>query len=79
MANDGLQNKIEFVNPQNAGNDNKEDNSNQITALVTFERGETVHGQFTFKLRSEEEEKQYNYRDGDKAKKIKTLHIEFIK
>lgn len=79
MANDGLQHKIEFVNLQNAGNDNKEDNSNQITTLVTFARGGTVHGQFTFKLRSEEEEKQYSYRDGNRAKKIQTLHIEFIK
>jgi hypothetical protein len=33
MANDRLQHKIEFVNTQNAGNDNKEDNnSNQVTA-----------------------------------------------
>ncbi len=78
MANDGLQHKIEFVKGQDgSNNENKEDN-NQVTALVTFEKGGKVQGQFTFELRSEEEE-QYSYRDDDRAKKIQTLHIEFIK
>jgi SnoaL-like domain len=79
MANDGLQYKIEFVKAQDgSNNENKEDSNNQVTALVTFERGGTVQGQFTFKLRSEEEE-PYHYRGEDRAKKIQTLHIEFIK
>jgi ketosteroid isomerase-like protein len=70
MANDGLQHMIEFVKSQNASNDN-----NQVIALVTFERGRTVQGQYTFVLRSEQEE-QYRYR---REKRIQTLHIEFIK
>jgi ketosteroid isomerase-like protein len=51
MVNDDLQHKIEFVKAQNASNDKKD--NNQVTALVTFERGGTVQGQYTFVLRSE--------------------------
>lgn len=81
MANDGLQHTIEFVKAQDGSNISKEDNSSQIIALVTFKRGGTVQGQFTFKFRSEEEEEEeepYRYRDRDRAKKIQTLYIEFI-
>ncbi len=78
MANDGLQYNIEFEKARDGFNITREGNNNQITALVTFERGGTVQGSFTFGLRSEEEE-QYSYRNGDGAKKIQTLHIEFIK
>lgn len=74
MANDGLQYKIEFVKTRDdSKNKNKEDN-NQVTTLVTFERGETVQGRYTFGLRSEQE--QYFCRG---KLKIQTLHIEFIK
>jgi hypothetical protein len=78
MANDGLQYKIQFERAQDGSNNENKEDSNEVTALVTFERGGTVQGQFTFKLRSEKEE-QYRYRDRDRAKKIQTLHIEFIK
>jgi ketosteroid isomerase-like protein len=74
MANDGLQHKIESVKAQDdSNNKNKEDN-NQVTTLVTFERGGTVQGRYTFVLRSEQE--QYSYRG---KLMIQTLHIEFIK
>ncbi len=82
MANDGLQHNIEFVKGQDGSdsNNNKEDDNNQITALVTFERGRTVQGRYTFKLKSEEEEEeQYCYRSRNRARKIQTLHIEFVK
>jgi hypothetical protein len=79
MANDGLQYKIQFVKAQDGSNNENKEDSNHVTALVTFERGGTVQGRFTFKLRSEEEEEQYHYMGGDRAKKIQTLHIEFIK
>ncbi len=76
MANDGLQYKIQFERAQDSSNNENKKDNNQIIALVTFERGGTVQGQFKFKLRSDEEE-QYSYKD--RAKKIQTLHIEFIK
>ena len=79
MANDGLQYKIQFERAQDSSNNENKEDSNQVTALVTFERGGIVQGQFTFKLRSEEEEEQYRSRNGDRAKKIQTLYIEFIK
>jgi hypothetical protein len=78
MANDGLQYKIEFVKAQDGSNNENKEDSDQVTTLVTFEKGGTVQGQFTFKLRSEEEE-QYRSWGGDRAKKIQTLHIEFIR
>ena len=60
MANDGLQHKIEFVKAQDSTNNANEEDNNQIMALVTFERGGTVQGQFKFKLRSDDDEEQYS-------------------
>jgi hypothetical protein len=44
-------------------------NNNEITALITFEKGEKVKGRFTFE-----------FTDGDdsREKKVKSLHIEFL-
>jgi hypothetical protein len=51
-----------------------------ITAIVTFERGETVQGRFTFGLLgSKQGQEHYQYRDRERERKIQTLHIEFIK
>ena len=81
MANNGLQRKIEFGKAQNDSDNNTDNRSkegNQITALVTFERGGTVQGRFTFGLLgSKQEQEHYRYRD--REKKIQTLRIEFIK
>jgi ketosteroid isomerase-like protein len=78
MANDGLQHKIEFVKVQNDSNNGSKEDNNQVTALVTFERGGTVQGRYTFVLLgSKQEQEHYRYRD--REKKIQTLHIEFIK
>jgi ketosteroid isomerase-like protein len=68
MANDGMRHEIELVK----ASDNKED---KAVALVTFERGEKVQARYTFELASKHE--QYDYID--EGKKIRTLHIEFIK
>ncbi len=46
MANDGLQHRIEIEQQQQRNADNK----NQVTALVTFERGGIVQARFTFQL-----------------------------
>jgi ketosteroid isomerase-like protein len=69
MANDGLQHQIEFERQKSI------DDVDQVTALVTFERGGRVQARFTFSLISEGE--GYNLRDNQK--KIQTLCIEFIK
>ena len=95
MANDALKHEIIIEKkPQtttiydNLGNkdDNKisygKSNSNKsITALVTFERGDSATARFTFELNSDDED---NYYSSDrvfnsKQKMIKTLHIQFIK
>ena len=44
------------------------DNNNEITALVTFEKGEKVKGRFTFEFEE----------DDFWEKKIKSLRIEFL-
>jgi ketosteroid isomerase-like protein len=43
-------------------------NDNEITALITFEKGEKVKGRFTFEFTE----------DDSGAKRIKSLHIEFL-
>jgi ketosteroid isomerase-like protein len=46
----------------------KKANDNEITALITFEKGEKVKGRFTFEFTE----------DDSGAKRIKSLHIEFL-
>jgi hypothetical protein len=75
MANDTLQHNI-IIEKEDQKNDmEKSDNSKTITALVTFEKGDTIKARFTFEL-------GYNNNDrlliDSKQKKIKTLHIQFI-
>lgn len=60
MANDGLQHKIEIEHANN---------KNQVTMLVTFERGGSVQARFTFQLEEEAIEHRMN--------KIRSLHIVF--
>ena len=70
MANDGMQQEIEFEKPRISNHNNSKNDENQVTALVTFERGGRMQAQFTFELANESDVK---YR-----KKIQTLRIEFI-
>ena len=51
-----------------------DDDTNQVTAYVTFERGGKLHAKFTFELGSEE-----NCNALQKQKKIKSLDIQFVK
>lgn len=71
MANDGLLHEIEFEQRQQQ---RSTDSRDQVTALVTFERGGRVQARFTFELAPTRE----SY-DSYKPKKIQSLHIQFIK
>ncbi|HXV46293.1 MAG TPA: nuclear transport factor 2 family protein [Nitrososphaera sp.] len=62
MANSSLQRTIKFEKPSGKVN------SNKITALITFEKGDRVKGRFTFE-----------FENGTVGpKKIKSLNIEFL-
>ena len=63
MANTGLRRTIKFV-------DETED---KITAIVTFERGDSVTGKFSFTFITSKDEKSLTLN-----KRIKVLKIEFI-
>jgi hypothetical protein len=67
MANDGLQHKIEIEQRQQQ--QRNIDNKNQVSALVTFQRGGMIQARFTFQL---EEAIKHS------INKIRSLHIEFI-
>ncbi|HXX95845.1 MAG TPA: nuclear transport factor 2 family protein [Candidatus Bathyarchaeia archaeon] len=71
MANERMQQDIEFEKP--GLRTNKNDTKNQLTAVVTFEKGGRVRARYNFEL-SAESESDLNYQ----AKKIQTLQIEFI-
>jgi hypothetical protein len=59
MANSNLQRTIKIVKPSKP---------NEITALVTFEKGDKVKSKLTFEFED----------DQVREKKIKSLHIEFL-
>jgi len=68
MANSGLKHQIEIIK-----SDRKvRSNTDQITANVTFERGEKVKVKFVFEFSPE----SLNF---NKQEKIQSLRIEFIK
>jgi SnoaL-like domain len=78
MASDGLRHEIRFEKrhekPDSSNKyNNNSNNDNQVSALVTFERGGRLKARFTFELSSEE-----NY-NSQKQKKIQSIHIQFIK
>jgi hypothetical protein len=68
MANDGLKRKIRFI-------DGAAHNNDTVTALVTFERGGTVDGKFSFSFVTEPGTPKA--KDNDNTK-IKSLRINFI-
>ncbi len=77
MASDGLRHEIRFEKqhekPDSSNKyNNNSNNDNQVSALVTFERGGRLKARFTFELSSEE-----NY-NSQKQKKIQSIHIQFI-
>jgi hypothetical protein len=76
-ASDGLRHEIRFEKqhekPDSSNKyNNNSNNDNQVSALVTFERGGRLKARFTFELSSEE-----NY-NSQKQKKIQSIHIQFI-
>ena len=76
MASDGLRHEIRFEKqqekPDSSNKYNNSNDDNQVTALVTFERGGRLSARFTFELSSEE-----NY-NSQKQKKIQSMLIQFI-
>jgi ketosteroid isomerase-like protein len=95
MANDALKHEIiiekkTYTTTMDDTSGNKDDNTinygknisnKSITALVTFERGDSATARFTFELNSDDEDSN-NSSDrffNSKQKMIKTLHIRFIK
>lgn len=94
MANDALKHDIIIEKkPQTTMDDtsgNKDDNTisygknnsnKSITALVTFERGDSATARFSFGLNSDDEDSNTSSDrfSNSKQKMIKTLHIQFIK
>jgi ketosteroid isomerase-like protein len=69
MAYDGMRDEIEFEKSIA----NKNDAKNQVTALVTFEKGGRVRARYNFEL-STGSDSDLNCQ----GKKIQTLRIEFI-
>ena len=83
MANESLSSKIIVEGPgllkdtnseDNPDNDNANKNSDIVEALVTFQKDEAIEAKFRFELSS-----QTNAVDSSKQKKIKALHIQFIR
>ena len=77
MANEGLKGTIK-IDKSDEKIDSKSQ-SNQITALVTFERGDRITARFTFELISPVINNNDDIMNiNQKVKKIKSLHIQFI-
>ena len=62
MANSKMKRTIQFQKPSNR----KAADPNRIIALITFEKGDSTKGRFTFE-----------FTNNESMKKIKALHIEF--
>jgi hypothetical protein len=82
MANNGLTHNIfiEKLSDDDDNNTSKEydddnDNKNKVTALVTFERGDSIRARFTFELTPVLSEANNN---SSLRKKIQILHIKFV-
>jgi hypothetical protein len=92
MANDTLQHQIVLEKEANlnelksgyedsngnSGNNNN-NNINLITALVKFEKGDSVRARFTFELAPDNSGNDDGATSGKKYNRIKTLHIQFLK
>lgn len=61
MANSKMKRTIEIQKPAN-----KKADPNKIVTLITFEKGDSAKGRFTFE-----------FTNNENVKKIKSLHIEF--
>jgi hypothetical protein len=88
MANDTLQHQIVLEKEANidepksdfkGNNGNNNNNTNLITALVKFEKGDSVRARFTFELVSDSSGNDDGATASKKYNRIKTLHIQFLK
>jgi len=90
MANDTLQHRIVIVkksNPNELKSDykvsdgNNSDNTKFMTALVRFEKGDSVRARFTFELASDNSDSDDDGGGavGRRYNRIKSLHIQFLK
>ena len=90
MANDTLQHQIILEKEANlnepkldykgSNGNNNSDNTNLITALVKFEKGDSVRARFKFELASDNSDKDDDgATSGKKYNRIKTLRIQFLK
>jgi hypothetical protein len=60
------------------GSNDNNNNTNLITALVKFEKGDSVMARFTFELASDNSGNDDGAIAGQKYNRIKTLHIQFL-
>ena len=79
MANESLSSKIIVKDPRLIKDKNLEDkqaneNSDIVEALVTFQKDKSIEAKFRFELSN-----QTNTVDSSRQKKIKVLHIQFIR
>jgi hypothetical protein len=88
MANDTLQHQIVLEKEANlnepksdckSSNGNNNNNTNLITALVKFEKGDSVRARFIFELTSDNSGNDDGATASKKYNRIKTLHIQFLK
>jgi hypothetical protein len=90
MANDTLQHQVILEKEANlnepksdykgSNDNNNNNNTNLITALVKFEKGDSVRARFTFELASDNSGNDDDgATSGKKYNRIKTLRIQFLK
>lgn len=82
MANESLSSKIIVKDPglikdknlKDKQDNNANENSDIVEALVTFQKDKSIEAKFRFELSN-----QTNTVDSSRQKKIKALHIQFIR
>jgi hypothetical protein len=74
MANEGVEGNI-TIDKVYEKSDNPNNKSTEVSAIVTFERGNRITARFTFELISPVT--RYNTNTNQNEKKIKSLHIQF--
>jgi hypothetical protein len=78
MANEGVEGNI-TIDKIYEKMDNTNSKSTEISAIVTFERGDKITARFTFELISPVINNSNNINTNQNEKKIKSLHIQFTK
>ncbi|HEY9385584.1 MAG TPA: hypothetical protein VIP70_00965 [Nitrososphaeraceae archaeon] len=74
MANESLSSKIIVKDPRLIKDKQANENSDIVEALVTFQKDKSIEAKFRFELSN-----QTNTVDSSRQKKIKVLHIQFIR